>query len=160
MTDPRGTDAAVEKLTRILRTNRYLVLATADAGGRPWASPVFFAPVGLERVYWVSSPESRHSRNLAVRPAVAMTVFDSTVPVGGAEAAYFDAEAARAGADEVDVALRVLSDRLPTGRGLTIEDLAPLGPMTLYRADLLRRYLLVRGGDPDHGNTLDMTLEV
>jgi len=153
-------DAAVDTVSRILRANRYLVLGTSDAEGRPWVSPVFFAPVGLERVYWVSSAESRHSRNVAVRPAVALTVFDSTVPVGGAEAAYFDAEAAPAGTQEVDAALTAFAQRLPADRRLTADDLTPLGPMTLYRADIVRRYLLVRGGDPDHGNTLDMTLEV
>jgi len=30
----------------IIDTNRYMVLATADQDGRPWASPVFFAADG------------------------------------------------------------------------------------------------------------------
>ncbi len=30
----------------IIEANCYLVLATADAAGRPWSSPVYFAHVG------------------------------------------------------------------------------------------------------------------
>ncbi|NUR25232.1 MAG: pyridoxamine 5'-phosphate oxidase family protein, partial [Catenulispora sp.] len=78
---------------RLLGDLRYLVLGTADADGRPWATPVFFAPDGERRLLWVSAPGSRHSRNIAVRPEVAVTVFDSRVPVGGAEALYLEATA-------------------------------------------------------------------
>jgi hypothetical protein len=39
----------------------YAVLATADAAGTPWATPVWFAPDGLDRLYWLSWPGSRHS---------------------------------------------------------------------------------------------------
>ena len=32
-----------------------------------WASPVWYAPVGYAELIWLSRPEARHSRNLAVR---------------------------------------------------------------------------------------------
>ena len=67
---------------RVLAANRYLVLGTADENGNPWVSPVFFAPLDLDRLCWVSSPHSRHSRNIAQRARIAITVFDSTVGVG------------------------------------------------------------------------------
>lgn len=53
----------------------------------------------------------RHSLNIAKRAAIAITVFDSTVEVGQAEAAYFDAHAERAGRDEgeIQAALRSLN---------------------------------------------------
>jgi uncharacterized protein YhbP (UPF0306 family) len=147
-------------IDRILAANRYLVLGTADPAGQPWVTPVFFAPLGLDRVCWVSSPESRHSRNIANRAAIAITVFDSTVEVGGAEAAYFDADAARAMPDQTDAALRALNSRLPQRKQLSAEDLQPRGPLVVYRADLRHRYVLVRGGNPEYRNVLDMTLEV
>ena len=43
--------------------------AVADEAGLPWASPVWFASVDLREFFWVSSPDARHSRNLAVRPS-------------------------------------------------------------------------------------------
>lgn len=150
----------VSAVDRVLAANRYLVLGTADEGGQPWVTPVFFAPLEPDRVCWVSSPDSRHSRNIAERAEVAITVFDSTVEVGRAEAAYFDADAAQATPDETDAALQSLNSRLPQDKRLSREDLQPRGPLAIYRADLRRRYVLVRGGNPEFGNAVDMTVEV
>jgi nitroimidazol reductase NimA-like FMN-containing flavoprotein (pyridoxamine 5'-phosphate oxidase superfamily) len=66
----------------IIDSNDYMVLATADESGLPWASPVWYAPEEYRELFWVSSPEARHSRNLAARPELAIVIFDSTVAVG------------------------------------------------------------------------------
>src|SRR5215207_10852846 len=44
----------------IIDANLYIVLATADEAGRPWASPVCFAVAGYREYLWVSSPEATH----------------------------------------------------------------------------------------------------
>jgi hypothetical protein len=49
----------------IVDSNLYLTLA--DAEGRPWASPVWFAHEDYRDFLWVSRPESRHSRNVEIR---------------------------------------------------------------------------------------------
>ena len=77
----------------ILDTGSYIVLATADANGVPWASPVWFAKDDYRELYWVSDPGARHSQNIAVRPQIAMVVFDSTVPPGTGQAVYMTAMA-------------------------------------------------------------------
>jgi Pyridoxamine 5'-phosphate oxidase len=46
--EPRDT-AAVAR--RIVDANLYMVLATADATGRPWASPVYFANSGYDEFF-------------------------------------------------------------------------------------------------------------
>lgn len=79
----------------VLDGNSYVVLATADAGGVPWASPVWFTHEGYRELYWVSAPDARHSRNLAARPGLAMVVFDSTVRPGGGQAVYLEGTAAQ-----------------------------------------------------------------
>ncbi|GAA2089373.1 hypothetical protein GCM10009840_29900 [Pseudolysinimonas kribbensis] len=147
-------------IDRIVGGIRYLVLATADADGTPWATPVFFAPLGRDGVCWVSSADARHSRNIAKRTSVAITVFDSTVAIGHAEAAYFEADAAALPAGETGQALEALNARLPEPKRMTADDLLPVGPLTVYRATLRRRYLLVRGGNQEFRNVLDMTVEV
>src|ERR1700748_1372522 len=63
-------DPAAQTARDIIEASRYLVLATADATGRPWSSPVYFAHIGFTEFFWVSSPEVTHSRNIAVRPEV------------------------------------------------------------------------------------------
>jgi uncharacterized protein YhbP (UPF0306 family) len=145
---------------RVLAANRYLVLGTADEDGQPWVTPVFLAPLAPSRLCWVSPPDSRHSRNIAHRSAVAITVFDSTVEVGRAEAVYFDADVAQATPDKMDAALQSLNSRLPQGKRLSRADLQPHGPLVTYRADLRHHYVLVRGGNPELGNAVDMTVEV
>ena len=34
----------------------YMVLGTADADGRPWVTPVYYAPSGYTELYWVGPP--------------------------------------------------------------------------------------------------------
>lgn len=77
----------------IFDRNRYLTLATADAAGRPWASPVWYAHDQYRAFLWVSRPDARHSTNIGERPEVGLVIFDSTVPVGGAAALYAEAVA-------------------------------------------------------------------
>src|SRR2546423_1544071 len=77
----------------IIAANMYAVLATAEAQGSPWATPVYFAPSGYSELFWVSSPDATHSRNIAVRPQVGIVVFDSQVPIGTGQGVYMTAEA-------------------------------------------------------------------
>ena len=77
----------------IVDDNLYMVLATADADGRPWASPVYFASEDYTELYWVSSPEVTHSRNLAARSEVSIVVFDSQTPISTGQAVYMSAVA-------------------------------------------------------------------
>ena len=77
----------------ILGARSYVVLATADADGVPWSSPVWFAMEDYPELYWVSHPGARHSQNIAVRPQIAMVVFDSTVAPGSGQGVYMTATA-------------------------------------------------------------------
>jgi nitroimidazol reductase NimA-like FMN-containing flavoprotein (pyridoxamine 5'-phosphate oxidase superfamily) len=77
----------------VLDATAFVVLATADADGTPWASPVWFAHEDFREIFWVSSPDARHSRNIAARPRIAMVVFDSTVVPNTGQAVYMSATA-------------------------------------------------------------------
>jgi nitroimidazol reductase NimA-like FMN-containing flavoprotein (pyridoxamine 5'-phosphate oxidase superfamily) len=77
----------------VIAANRYMVLATADEQGLPWATPVWFATEDHRDFYWVSDPNTRHSRNIAARPEIAIAIFDSSVTPGDAAAVYMRAHA-------------------------------------------------------------------
>ena len=64
----------------LMDANLYVILGTADAQGTPWVSPVYFATADYAEIFWVSNPDTQHSRNLAARPQLSMVIFDSTVP--------------------------------------------------------------------------------
>ena len=128
----------------IIDSNEYLTLATADAEGRPWASPVWFAHDGYTHFVWVSKPDARHSRNLASRPEVGIVVFDSTVPIGTGDAVYAEAAAAELGGPGAASAVETFSRRSLErgGREWTIEDVSGSAALRLYRAGASALFIL------------------
>jgi len=144
----------------VLADNLYLVLGTVDAAGRPWVSPVFFAARGENRLFWVSSPDSRHSRNIDGQPTVAITVFDSRAGIGAGEAVYMTGTASALGATAGVAGLDTLNARLPASRQLSSDDLCPRGPLAVYEAAVDDHYVLVRGGDPRFDNDVDTSYRV
>ena len=120
----------------IVDSNRYMVLGTASEDGVPWVSPVWFATEDYREFFWVSRPETRHSRNLAARRELGIVIFDSQVPVGGAQAVYISATAAELAGDELDAGIALYSRRSEAqGIGAwTRADVVPPAPFRLYRA--------------------------
>ena len=139
----------------VLDGNLYMTLATADAAGRPWATPVFFTADGPTRFYWVSSPDARHSRNIAERPEVGIVVFDSQVAVGAAEAVYMAGTAALVGDDELEVCAGIYGSRLSESRRFSTAELRAPAPFRLYRATVTQHDILLRGGDPENARGAD-----
>jgi Pyridoxamine 5'-phosphate oxidase len=153
MSDERLNDLA----RTIIDSNKYMVLGTADQAGHPWVTPVWFVSEGYTRFHWVSSPEARHSRNLAGRPEVAIAIFDSTVPVGGAQAVYMAGTAEELTGAELDGGIEVFG-RLSVadvGRMWGLEDVQPPSLFRLYRATVSEHYLLIAGRDPELGTGVD-----
>lgn len=127
----------------LLDANRYLTLATADSNGQPWPTPVYFTPHEYRDLYWISSPEARHSRNLAARPDVGIVVFDSTVEVGSAAALYLEASAAEVPNAELDDAVTVaFTARFPGIDAFTPDELRDPALFRLYRATITSAWIL------------------
>jgi Pyridoxamine 5'-phosphate oxidase len=93
----------------IVDSNLYMTLATADEAGLPWASPVWYAVADYREFFWISSPEARHSRNIAVRPRVAIVIFDSRAPEGTAQAVYVSAVAEELGGADLARGIGIFS---------------------------------------------------
>jgi hypothetical protein len=136
----------------IIDANLYMALGTADETGRPWVSPVYFAPAGYTEFYWVSSPEVTHSRNLAARPQVSIVVFDSRAPIGTGQGVYMAGSAEQLSGDDLDRGGAGVSNRSEThgGRRWTQEDVQPPAPYRLYRATASEHWVLDPDGHPDH----------
>jgi nitroimidazol reductase NimA-like FMN-containing flavoprotein (pyridoxamine 5'-phosphate oxidase superfamily) len=138
MTDPEDLRAVA---TSIIDSGRYMALATADGDGVPWASPVWYAPAGYREFLWVSSPEAKHSQNLAVRPQLAIVIFDSHKP-GGWNAVYMSAVAEQLA--DVDEAIEIFSRRGESQglRAWTRDDVLPPARHRLYRATATEQFVL------------------
>ena len=135
----------------IIDANRYMTLATADADGTPWATPVWFACDGYTDFLWLSRPARRHSVNIAARPQVGIVIFDSGVPIGQGQAVYVEAVAEQVPAAELGHALRVFSDRSVADGGRRYEE-ADLTNLRLYRARAVTQYVL-----DEHENRVEVT---
>jgi hypothetical protein len=118
----------------IIAANLYMTLGTADAQGRPWTSPVYFAAGSDRQYYWISAADARHSRNLAERPDVSIVIFDSTVAPYHGRAVYVVGEARELSGSDLDRGLEVYPG--PEGRGGTAvsrADVTAPAPYRLYR---------------------------
>ena len=148
MTPPDSDHSAIAKA--IVDANVYMTLGTADADGRPWASPVYFAESKYEHYYWISSPDARHSRNIAVRPEISIVIFDSRVAPGTGQAVYIEATAAQLADDDVEAGLAFYPGGPERGaRTIAAEELRPPGPYRLYRATAEQHWILAPGASPD-----------
>jgi nitroimidazol reductase NimA-like FMN-containing flavoprotein (pyridoxamine 5'-phosphate oxidase superfamily) len=119
----------------IVDSIRYLTLATVDAAGTPWSTPVYFAADdALECFFWMSAETSQHSRNIAAHPAVSLAVFDSTVPPYQGRCVYASGTAEIVTGDELRSALEIYPG--PEERGgsaITEDDVTGASAWRLYR---------------------------
>lgn len=133
----------------IIDSNLYMVLGTSDATGNPWVSPVYFAPDGYQRFYWVSRPEREHSRNIEVRPDVTIAIFDSTQPIGTGNGVYVQAHAEMVEGDDRADGIEVFSQRSVSHGGdpWTLEQIESSAPVRLYCATARDMFALEPGTD-------------
>jgi nitroimidazol reductase NimA-like FMN-containing flavoprotein (pyridoxamine 5'-phosphate oxidase superfamily) len=125
----------------IVDANRFMALGTADASGTPWVSPLWYAPLSYGEYVWVSRPGTKHSRNLAERPEVAITIYDSHRP-GGWSAFYMAAVAQEL--EDVDDALEAFNRRSQAQglRAWSRAKVVPPGEFRLYRATATEQFVL------------------
>ena len=131
----------------IVDANRYMVLGTADASGKPWATPVYYAADGYRDFHWVSAPDRTHSRNVAVRPEIAVVIFDSRVPIGEGQAVYMAAVGGELTGDELEEGIEIFS-RVSVSHGAsawTLGDVRTPAALRLFRARASEHWVL----DPD-----------
>lgn len=125
----------------IIDAARYMVLATADEDGVPWASPVWFAPDGYTRFLWVSREDTRHSRNLGVRQQLSIVIFDSRAPIGTGEGVYMDAVAEQLGEPEEAIGIFSRRSVAQGGSEWTAADVSPPAVLRLYLATATEQWL-------------------
>lgn len=132
----------------LLDANRYATLATVDAAGVPWASPVYAAFDG-GWLLWVSRPGTRHSRNLAARADCSAVLFDSTVAIGAAQALYLAGRARELTGDDRDRAITAFSAQSVAdgAAAWSVKDVTGEAPMRLYGLDVAEAWVLDQGID-------------
>jgi hypothetical protein len=136
----------------IIDSNMYMVLGTADEFGGPWATPVYFAHKEYREFYWISSPEVRHSGNVAVRPQVSIVIFNSQAVIGTGQGVYMSATAEQLTGSDLDRGIEIFSS-ISLGHGgheWKREDVQAPALYRLYRAIALEHWILDPVNTPDH----------
>ena len=102
-----------DKARAVIDNNNHMTIATINADGKPWITPVFYVHDDHFSLYWVSYKESKHSKNIQSNPDVAISIYGSVPPDNEIDAVYIEAEATQL-EDEADVlpAIAVLAGRI------------------------------------------------
>jgi uncharacterized protein YhbP (UPF0306 family) len=151
-----------DHVRRVIDTNSYMALGTTDEVGHPWVSPVWFASEDYLNFHWVSSPDAKHSQNLAARPDVAIAIFNSSVPVGGAQSVYMKGVADELTGVDLERGLEIF-DRVSQediGSDWGLDDVQGSAVFRLCRATVSEHWVLIRGGDPKRGSGVDRSERV
>ena len=74
----RFSSSLLERVaSRLMNASPLCSLATVSPGGRAHINHMYFAPGEHFEVFWISDPDSIHSRNLARKSSAAITIYDS-----------------------------------------------------------------------------------
>ena len=140
---------------KIIDASLYMVVATADRSGQPWATPVYFAHRDYREFFWVSEPDATHSINLRDRREVGIVIFDSSVPINTGQGVYVGGVAQEIPAHDTGEGIEIFSRRSVDhgGEEVSSEDVSPPARHRLYRATAEATYVL-----DEHDHRVEVTL--
>jgi uncharacterized protein YhbP (UPF0306 family) len=139
----------------IIDKSLYMVVATSDPSGQPWASPVYYAPSDYRDFFWISQPDATHSENLRERREVGIAIFDSSQPIGTGDGVYVLGVAREIPAHETAEGIEIFSKRSVSHRGeeISVEDVSPPARHRLYQATAEAIFVL-----DDHDHRVEVSL--
>ncbi|MGH3915591.1 MAG: pyridoxamine 5'-phosphate oxidase family protein [Pseudonocardiaceae bacterium] len=135
----------VECARRTIQKIQYITIATvcAEAGGRPWNSPVYSAFDSDYNFFWMSDRKSQHSKNIQNNPYIFLAIYDSTIPegTGAGQGVYIQAQAEElSDAGRVSRAHQLVASRV--GKKLRpAKDFLGDAPRRIYRATLEKMWV-------------------
>jgi len=140
---------------KIIDESLYMVLATSDSSGQPWASPVYYAATGYRDFFWISQPDAAHSVNLRDRREVGIAIFDSAQKIGTGEGVYVLGVAREIPAHATPEGIGIYSKRSVAhgGEEISVEDVSPPAQHRLYQATAEAIYVL-----DDHDHRVEVSL--
>jgi len=155
-------DDASRKARRLIEATPHLTLATADASGKPWSCPVYFAHDQAFTLYWVSFRRAVHSANIRVRPQVGISILGEP-PDHEDDGVYFDAVATELhDPAEVERAIEVRRSR-PQDRKFAVTgpgDVLGEAAWRIYRAIPVAVYKYDDAAGIVHGQHVDVRVKV
>jgi uncharacterized protein YhbP (UPF0306 family) len=103
-------DDNTQAVRRLIDDNWFMTIASSDANGTPWSTPVAFAVDENINFYWVSARNARHSQNIAIRPTVAISIWTQD-KIGRTDGVYVEAVARELDVDDAQLGIDTLATR-------------------------------------------------
>lgn len=128
--------------SRSLRSTTPRGRAVKDCRWNVWSDYREFLWVGV-------LPQAQHSRNLSVRPEVAIVIFDSRQPPGSGQRVYISGTAAQLPEADLDRGLALFSriSQAPAGAAWNRSDVEAPARHRLYHATAVQHFVLSRTGE-------------
>jgi len=104
-------DSPLDQVAGYLRSHHVMTLATC-VNGDPWAAAVFYASDGF-KLFFLSSPTSRHSLNLSRNMRVAATIQEDYSDWLTIKGVQLEGAASEIQGEEEQVARRLYGDKFP-----------------------------------------------
>ena len=82
-----------EKARRKIAGNKYMVIATYASGGRTRPAQVFYVPDSDPNLCFISANGSRCVQDIVENHNIAVSIFDSTAPVGNYDGVQLEGKA-------------------------------------------------------------------
>ena len=146
-----------QAVAQYLQRHHVMTLATCGADG-PWAAAVFYVNLG-PRLYFLSSPSSRHCRNLAHDPRCAATVQQDTADWAQIKGIQLEGLAVAIEGDEELQARRRYGDKFPlVGRidSAPAAIVAALAKVRWYRLQVQHMHFIDNSQGFGHRETIDL----
>jgi uncharacterized protein YhbP (UPF0306 family) len=106
-----------EMAKKLLKDNKYIVLATCDNDATPWANPVFYVYDDKYNFYFLSAIDSRHAKNIVENPKIGASIFNSQQRLGSSEGIQMEGTCAVVRRNELERVIKLYSDSLfPTSK--------------------------------------------
>jgi hypothetical protein len=131
------------KVLAYLRAHHVMTLATHDRAG-PWAAAVFYASEGFT-LYFLSSPASRHCRELEASPAAAATIQEDYADWPQIKGVQLEGAVRALRGSEADRARRLYGEKFPVIRrlaGAPAAIAAALNKVRWYELEPARLYFV------------------
>ena len=100
----------MNQVNELFAENILATLATVNADGTPWSTPLHVASDG-EYIYWFSKESTVHSQNIARDPRVSLTLF-SPDESRGPKGVYVNGQVELLRADSEQAAREIIGTRL------------------------------------------------
>ncbi|MES2409282.1 MAG: pyridoxamine 5'-phosphate oxidase family protein [Patescibacteria group bacterium] len=123
----------VKRAKEIIEDVIYITLATVSKEGNPWNSPVYTAYDNEYNFYWISSPDSQHSKNIEFNHKVFAVIYSSNAKEGTGEGVYMQGKAeVMNDEDKITLALKTFYAR-KNKETKSAKDFIGVSPRSVYR---------------------------